>query len=95
VKFVEKFGFEEFDWLMEKDILQEDDILTIINEHEGNLNMFRRALKGWYKPRVLLGIRSTLKHAEEIQEHAKNYPDDPKEFEQWNAKLVELENKGV
>ncbi len=90
VKFVNKFGFKTFDWLMGKKILQQDDILTIISNPEEKINVVNRALKGWYKPRVLLALRKTLSYAREIQYHAKNYPNF-EDFEEWNKKLVKLE----
>ncbi|MHA2250539.1 MAG: NAD(P)/FAD-dependent oxidoreductase [Candidatus Kariarchaeaceae archaeon] len=91
VKFVNKFGFQTFDWLMQKKILQEDDIIVIINNPEQNINVVKRALKGWYKPKTLLGLRKTLAHAREIQQLSKNYPAF-EDFELWNKKLIALEN---
>ena len=91
VKFVRKFGIDTFDWLMRKNILQEDDILTMINNPEENINIVERAMRGWYKPKVLLGLRKTMNLAKQIQEHSKNYPSIDN-FDKWYDKLSYLEN---
>jgi geranylgeranyl reductase family protein len=91
VKFVNRYGLVTFDWLMRKNILQEDDILVIINNPEDKINVVKRAIKGWYKPHVLLGLRKTLSHARKIQDHSNAYPD-YENFDEWNKKLISLEN---
>ncbi|MHA2402741.1 MAG: hypothetical protein ACXADH_07085, partial [Candidatus Kariarchaeaceae archaeon] len=63
----------------------------IINNPEDKINVVKRAIKGWYKPHVLLGLRKTLSHARKIQDHSNAYPE-YENFDEWNKKLILLEN---
>jgi len=94
VKFINKYGFDTFNWLMEKNIIQEDDIMTIVQDHSPDLNLVRRALRGWYRPNVLWSLRKVMKNISDIQEHARNYPE-VDNFQQWFEKLQKLEDQSV
>lgn len=94
VKFINKFGFNTFDWLMKKKVLQSDDIIKMVNDPDAKLNLVERAMRGFYRPRVLLGLRSTLSHAKEIQDISRSYPD-IEDFEEWDRRVKALELKPI
>ncbi|MHA2099136.1 MAG: hypothetical protein ACW99A_10645, partial [Candidatus Kariarchaeaceae archaeon] len=90
IKFMNKWGFKTFDWLIDSKILQEDDITTMNRDPHAKLNLISRAIRGWYKPRILLSLRKTLKHARDIQNKAFNYPD-IENFDNWVKDIEKLE----
>ncbi len=90
VKFYLKHGMDVFDWVLRKRVIEEDDILIMINEPDKGINIVQRAIRGISKPKVLLDLRKTLKHAEAIQKHMKNYPE-PEDFFPWLERLKKLE----
>lgn len=90
IKFMNKWGFETFDWLIDKKILQEDDISKINRDPYAKINMLSRAIRGWKKPRKLLSLRKTMKYAREIQILAFNYPEID-EFDDWVKEINRLE----
>ncbi len=92
VKFYVKHGMDVFDWVLRKNIIEEDDILTMINEPDKPISLVKRAIRGISRPKILFDLRKTLTHAKEIQHHMKNYPD-PENFEVWAEKLQQLEDK--
>lgn len=94
VKFVDRFGFDTFDWLMAKDIIKEDDILKMIHDHSSDLNIIRRAIKGWYKPVVLYALWKVMRHIDEIQHLSANYPEYDN-FNEWYRELKNIEAKSI
>ncbi|MFV2014568.1 MAG: NAD(P)/FAD-dependent oxidoreductase [Candidatus Heimdallarchaeota archaeon] len=90
IKFMNKCGFKTFDWLIDRKILQEDDITRMTSDPHLKLNLLSRAIRGWYKPRILLNLRKTMNYAREIQNLALNYPEID-EFDKWLKEMNRLE----
>ncbi len=94
IKFIFKFGYPEFEWLIEHGIITEDDINTQLYEPaKGHKGMLKKVFKLARKPRVLMGLRKTLNHVEKLVKIAQEYPD-IENFDEWNRKLEkELETE--
>ena len=94
IKFMEKYGYDSFEWLVVEGIIREDDILRQLrnpeSKHEG---MASRALKLVKRPKLLIGVRKMLTHADEIKKLAKAYPQTPKGFDEWKRRLEKIEQK--
>lgn len=94
IKFVNRWGFKTFDWLMAKKIIQEDDILVISSNPDADLKLLSRAKRGFYRPRVLLSLQRMMKIARDIQEHSKKYPD-MENFDKWLSELNKITKRKV
>lgn len=87
VKFVNKYSYDEFDNLLAKQIIREEDILNYLTSPKGKaMSLFKRILKIIYKPKILLGLKRTLDLNDKIKRLAENYPDF-ENFEKWNNEL--------
>ncbi len=94
IKFMEKYGYQNFEWLVIQDIIKEDDILLQLRDPEAkHKGLLKRAFKLMKRPKLLFGVRKMLNHADEIKKHAKAYPDNPDDFGQWYEKLKKIEQK--
>ncbi len=94
IKFMEKYGYDSFEWLVVEGIIREDDILRQLRNPEArHQGMLARVFKLLKRPRLLFGVRKMLNHAEEIKQHAKAYPKTPHRFEEWKEKLERIEQK--
>lgn len=91
INFTNRWGFSTIDWMIDTGILREDDLLKMNRDPHAKLNIAVRALRGWYKPRVLLGLRKALKLARAIQEKAINYPE-TEDFDEWLKEINRLED---
>lgn len=89
IKFINKWGFSTFDWMLENQILREDDIIKMNSDPNAELGLLKRALKGWTRPRTLLSLRKTLKLARQIQSKGNNYPE-VEDFDNWVTDLDKL-----
>lgn len=89
IKFINRWGFETFDWMLAKKILLDDDIIKMNSDPNADLGLLRRGLKGWRRPRTLISLRKSLKLAREIQYLGKNYPE-PEDFDTWVKNLDRL-----
>ncbi len=95
IKFMEKYGYSSFEWLVVKGIIRDEDIMIQLrNPTQKHRGVLRRALKLLTRPRLLIGVRRMVALAEAIQEHAMAYPNYD-EFGPWLEKLQKLESRTV
>lgn len=94
IKFMERYGYEAFEWLVVQGVIREDDILIQLRNPEAkHKGLLARAIKLMKRPKLIFGLRKMISHAEEIKKHAKEYPETPDSFDEWKQKLDLIENK--
>ena len=91
VKFWKTQGFDSFNFLLKKGIFQSDDLMLMNQNPEAKISMIRRAVRGWYRPRLLWKLRQTIVLARKFQSHARNYPE-LENFDVWVEELKILES---
>lgn len=90
INFVNKLGYDQFDWLLSKKVITEEDILDQLDEKGiSNREIIKRAMKIIYKPKILFYLKKTISYADNLKKHSLNYPD-YENFNEWNAKLEKL-----
>ena len=94
VKFLDKYGMETFNWLLQKGIIKEDDILKALNDPTAKFSILDRFLKGWKRLKVLNSLRKTIANAQAIQRHSLKYPAIDN-FYTWNQKLNKMVKASV
>ena len=92
IKFFEKYEYDDFDWLLAKGIITEQDVVEVLNEPMSKTSILKRAAKAITRPRLLRDLKKVMDIADNIKKHSLAYPDSPEEFDSWNKKLAEYEN---
>ncbi len=84
---------EEISYGMKYHLITEEDILKASMGENVRLNITdaaRRALKGLGRFSFLKRLRNAARLMREIKALYRNYPDSPKDFEEWRKKTHEL-----
>ena len=88
--FLDKYGFDAFDWLLANKIIEGKDIIAQLEDPSPRFaHSLVKFLKLIRKPRILFGLLKMLTYSKKLQEHSRNYPL-IEEFEEWNNKLGKL-----
>lgn len=88
-------SWSDFAYLFTAKIITQKDVDAIMASTNVKLPIFSKALKLLRKPSMLIKVAKTLLLAEKIKKVAKQYPDDPTQFERWLKKIRKLEEKKV
>lgn len=90
IHFVDKYGFDAFDWLLAENIIEEADILIQLEDPSPKFgHSLKKFLKLIRKPKILLGLLKMLSYSKKLQELSRIYPA-IEDFEEWNNKLANL-----
>ncbi|MFX0091335.1 MAG: geranylgeranyl reductase family protein [Candidatus Hodarchaeota archaeon] len=82
---------KELDFLFEKQIISEDDLVQLgLSGKEFQLSTrekLRRVIRGFSNPSVLYRLNKVSSQMKEIRGHYSNYPEDINHFLEWQAEL--------
>jgi geranylgeranyl reductase family protein len=90
---LEGINNDEINYGMKYQLITEEDVLKTSKGEDVHLNVTetaRRALKGLGKLSMLKRLRNMAKLMREIKALYRNYPDSPKDFEEWKKKTHDL-----
>jgi electron-transferring-flavoprotein dehydrogenase len=95
IKFIQKYGYDAFDWLLANNVITEADIMIQLREPEEGYDIgYKRVFKLLTRPRLLFGLLKLNRINNKIQELSIKYPD-IEYFDDWNTEMTKLLNKNV
>ncbi len=95
IKFFEKYSYDDFDWMLAKGIIREEDVVQVLNEPLNKSQILKRALKGIYRPKLLLDLKKGMEIGDKIKEVSMKYPSSPEGFNKWYSELQKLEKAKI
>ena len=91
--FLQKLGDDELEFGMRKKLVSEGDLVRVSRGESLSMGLrdkLSRALRGMRRPGFLKRLSMVARLMEEVREHYRAYPEDPRGFPGWKKKTEEL-----